>query len=248
MLTIKIKKLILVASALFTPLSFASIIIPSDYNVNASISYDSANSYQLEATQSDTIAIGTNTTSIINSAIGGDNPVNGSLNSPLSFNTSFSNDGNDVDFESIFYNFEVTIENNSLTTGAEFFFNLNYLQNTFVEIESIVDDAYVDTMITIESETFDGIFSSTLFSDPFTGADSASGNFEFSRSVSAGESLTFTGTLAINGYSFGNAYFEQETNGMLSLTNIIETSTNVPTPSTAFLLLPALLFLRRKTQ
>lgn len=245
----KVATLVFALATAYAPLSSASIIIPSDYAVNASVAFDDINSYQVNSIQNDAIGINSDTTSINNSIVTGSNPLNGALTDGLTINTSLMNGVDDVDFESIFYDFEVNLENNSASNEAEFFFNFNYFQSAVVEVSDVnFDDALVDSTLSLYDDSFNEIFSSYLFADSFSGADSTFGDFDFSFKLAAGEALSFSGSVNVSGYDFGEAYFEQTTSSILSLTQIVETSTSVPEPSSALLLLlPSLLLLRKKS-
>ena len=242
----KLKSMIMISALLFPTLSSASIMsLPTGVEAQGSIEFDEINSFGASASQNDTFGIGTNTSSVTDTIVTGDNPVTGSMVAPMSFDLSLSAANTDVDFEYYAYMFDVTLSNNLLSDTVEFFFSFDFFQQAEANANDLfLDDAFVDTSLSLTDNLGSAMLFSSLGSDLNNGVSSLSDSFDFSFVLAAGESLTFSGLIELNAYAFGETDFDLLTSGQLALTDL--SVTRVAEPSLLALFAMSCLLLTRR--
>ncbi|MFC3120771.1 hypothetical protein [Agaribacter flavus] len=243
---------------LVTPYAQA-VPITSDLTINGEVSFDITSSLaEGNAIQTATLFSvlgGTNTNSTVsNTTVTGDNPKGGQLTDigdGIGLSSSLESSG--IGFSDVFaFDYAFQITNNSLSQ--------DYTISFLAEFENSVNselDAFVESRFILEDSSNTEFFFTDLSSDTLVGnekngnptgntggVESDFGTFGFDIVVAAGQMLTFTGEVKLDGESFVNDSFMLSSNdSFISILSVSGSggSTNPPNPVPSPY--PALLFL-----
>lgn len=259
------KKFTILVFSLLTHFSVSATLIPLELDITASIDLDThpTNGSYLEpvaATHNDIISIGTNTAFINDLVVTGDSTNVISLtdtNQTLDFNTLImSTNVPSFETSTIAYDFDVQINNTHATD--DFTIDLSF---DYYHIVHSFNDAYSRSNISL-FDTDGEFFFSDIMSDSFYGNEfngipdpsglmggpvSDSGIFDFSYTLSAGESVSFGGFIeAFFGFSLNSGDVHQNSIASLSINSIQQTRVgqppiDVPEPNSLILFLTVLL-------
>lgn len=235
----KLIRLILITSVFAGNVSLANIMsLTPGLSAEGTITYDEVSSVVIDTQQSDSFALGAESSSVNNGLVNGMNPITGSLVSSLSFNSDLSAQNSDIDFEYVSYFFDLTLSNNLVSDAVEYVFNFDF----FHQVEATAnlaqgDDAFVDSSISLFDQNNVELVFSSISSDLNNGPFSLSDNLQFSTTLAAGESATFSGLFEANLFSFGESSFNVLSQGNVSLMAANILSTDIPEPGAASLAL-----------
>ncbi|MCF2948040.1 PEP-CTERM sorting domain-containing protein [Paraglaciecola aquimarina] len=222
----------LMVFSIILPLGAANaIVIPAGVSIEGTVSFDDSSSFVFDAVQDDSMGIGTSISSITGGSAAPTNSISQQLTDPLFINSNLSASNVDVDFDFVSYFFSVDLVNN-LANEVEFFFSFELEQTASVN----GDDAGILSEINLTDDFGDAIFSSEfeLYSDD-SQVNSEFVNFSFL--LGAGESLTFDGLVDLTVFNYDTSNFSLLTEASLSLTSLVQNSTDVSAPGTLSVLL-----------
>ncbi|MEW6989904.1 hypothetical protein AADZ91_04355 [Colwelliaceae bacterium 6441] len=239
--------------------STSASIIPTGLTVTGSIELGHGVAITPGTTQSDTIFSGNNNGFISNLAVTGDTTTDitfTNTNDALGFNTNISSTS--VANNTLAYDFGMQLDNTHATDSflVSFSFDYYHLVSAFVTgysrsnislFDSDGEFAFSDRKSDVDyGNSIDGVNTNN-----FGGVLEDAGVFNFSYTVLAGETINFNGFAeAFFGFSGGHNIIEQQSTGILSISDIRQIKigqppVDIPEPSSLIVFLTLLTFFMR---
>ncbi|MCV2885133.1 hypothetical protein OE749_10560 [Aestuariibacter sp. AA17] len=241
--------LAIIVCSLFAFTSGAAVI-PSDLNLNGSVSFDTANSLPFTGTGSQTASMtsvsgGVGASSSVNNVtVTGSNPLNAIFTETgdgVGVSASM-NGGSGAEADDFIFDIGFNLSNTSLLDSYIISFEIAFATAADADSQIANGDAFVDSEINFFDSANTEFFFSDLTSDvsfgdeqngtstgSFGAALSDSGTYTFDILLGAGASDSFTGLIKMDGGEFAGAgAFLASAEAFVSITNVIRNTTSTP--------------------